>query len=335
MNEQDDLISRRKLVAGFLRSCVGYANAEIARKAELVEAGEPLGTVPPLAWSHYRELVGRTAEEVASGLLDDWLEPSDEPDARGADRHATDRAAEAGPKISIRPPIVPWARTDLERLELETLGAWLATLLAPRPVLLLSTRSAAGVANLSPASSVAVVSNRPPLVTISLGSHTDGRPHDALAHMEAGSSVLLMPLPADPACAALVDLCASPLEPASSEWDLLAQEPVELGEGIPPVHPWAVAAIEARLVEVRELPNGAASHLVILELDSIHRPLRRPRPGAPVTAEGVELPPEGASLLDLPLGFGAPQLLAQVGTDRLVAGPVEHDWSRRVNRHRV
>ena len=70
-----DVDERRRLIELFLRRCVTYADASIERKRKRGEDDEIIAK-----WLAYRDFTEHTASEVASGVLDTWLEDGPMPD---------------------------------------------------------------------------------------------------------------------------------------------------------------------------------------------------------------------------------------------------------------
>jgi len=64
-----DVDERRELIELFLRRCVTYADASIERKKQ---RGEDEGIIAK--WLAYRDFTEHAAAEVASGVLDTWLD---------------------------------------------------------------------------------------------------------------------------------------------------------------------------------------------------------------------------------------------------------------------
>ena len=64
-----DVDERRRLVEVFLRRCVTYADASIERKKQRGEDEKIIAQ-----WKAYRDFTDHAADEVASGVLDTWLE---------------------------------------------------------------------------------------------------------------------------------------------------------------------------------------------------------------------------------------------------------------------
>ena len=64
-----DVDERRELIELFLRRCVTYADASIDRKKQRGEDEEIIAK-----WLAYRDFTEHAASEVASGVLDTWLE---------------------------------------------------------------------------------------------------------------------------------------------------------------------------------------------------------------------------------------------------------------------
>ena len=268
-----DIDERRRVVATYLRRCVTYSDASIERKSARGEDEIELAR-----WQAFREFTAYSASEIESGALDTWLTDSAED-------------APAAPSIGGGGEIHELASmSHHERRE------WLASLLMPRPVVLVATTSAGGMHNLAPMSSVNIVSNSPPLLALSLSVDLTGRPRDTLVNlMEGGigSQCTVFILNADHTSALAVDTTARPLLRDESEWNLLSDEAPNLTS--------ALAALTCELVELHPLPAGASGTLAILQVSSIEVP------------EGVssdEMPPT----------------LFQIGFDSLGPGPNRADW---------
>ena len=190
----------------------------------------------------------------------------------------------------------------------------MSALVAPRPVLLLSTVSEQGVANLCPVSSVAVLSNTPPLLGVSLSQNRNGRPRDTLINLQNGSKISAMVLPGTWDAALLVNETAETLPPEQSEWSSL-DDASESPNGFPPYHPISAAVLECEVAELHPLPDAVAT-LAILRVQNILRP----------DIGGIrQLPPDAETWSPL---------LAQFGWDRLTSGPDGASWSFEVRSHR-
>ena len=70
-----DVDERRLLIERVLRRCVTYADAAIERKKQRGEDEEIIAK-----WLAYRDFTEHAAAEVASGVLDTWLEDGPMPD---------------------------------------------------------------------------------------------------------------------------------------------------------------------------------------------------------------------------------------------------------------
>jgi len=268
-----DIDERRRVVATYLRRCVTYSDASIERKRARGEEETELAR-----WQAFREFTAYSASEIESGALDTWLTDSDE---------------DAPPP----PSIGGGGEThQLGGMSHQQRRDWLTGLLMPRPVVLVATVSSEGVHNLAPMSSVNVVSNSPPLLSLALSVDIDGRPRDTLVNLSEagiGSQCTVFILNADHDSALAVDTTARPLSHEESEWDLL-------GESAPKL-PSALSSLNCELVELHPLPAGAKATLAILLVNSIEVP------------EGVT--PDAV-----------PQTLFQIGFDYLGPGPSPADW---------
>jgi len=244
-----DIEERREIVSRFLRRCVTYADASIERKKSRGEDSLEISN-----WENYRQFTSFSASEVESGELDTWLEDGDyrsEPNGFSA-------LSDNRRYLSI------------EEFSHEERRNLLASLLMPRPISLVATKSSKGIHNLAPMSSIGVVSNSPPIVTISLSKSREGKERDTLVNLRdqgIGSSCMIFILPATLESAKNVQLTStrSPIE--ESEWDLIDEEMIIENEM--PILPSAMAAMRCKLMEIHPLPGGSLASLAILKVESI------------------------------------------------------------------
>ena len=155
-----DIDERRKVVSRYLRRCVTYSDASIARKVKREEDPTEIAR-----WQAFREFTAFSATEIESGALDTWL---------------TDEEGD--------PPPPPKIGDGSYKIVVDALGfrerrSWLASLLMPKPVVLVGTKAISGVENIAPMSSIGVVSNHPPLLALSLSENREGRPRDTLVNL--------------------------------------------------------------------------------------------------------------------------------------------------------
>jgi len=244
-----DINQRREIVSRFLRRCVMYADSSIERKKSRGEDSLEISN-----WENYRQFTSFSASEVESGELDTWLEDGDyrsEPNGFSA-------LSDNRRYLSI------------EEFSHEERRNLLASLLMPRPISLVATKSSKGIQNLAPMSSIGVVSNSPPIVTISLSKSREGKERDTLVNLRdqgIGSSCMIFILPATLESAKNVQLTStrSPIE--ESEWDLIDEEMIIENEM--PILPSAMAAMRCKLMEIHPLPGGSLASLAILKVESI------------------------------------------------------------------
>ena len=283
-------------VCDFLRRCVLYADSSINRKKDRDEEITEIER-----WTAYRDFTAYALSEVERGELDDWFESDGE-------------AERKRPSFIGEPMNKDYRNVDVDTLEHPERAAWLSALVAPRPVLLLSTISEDGVANLCPVTSVAVLANSPPLLGISLSQDRSGRPRDTLVNLQNDSKITAMVLPGTWDASQLVNQTAEPLPPERSEWNGLADS-LDSPNGFPPYHPISAAVLECELSELHPLPDSVAT-LAILRVRNILRPdLGTKR----------QMPPDAETWRPL---------LSQYGLDRLTSGPDGASWSFEVRSHR-
>ncbi|GIS44807.1 MAG: hypothetical protein Ct9H90mP16_18770 [Candidatus Poseidoniales archaeon] len=286
----------KEAVCDFLRRCVVYADASINRKKTREEDATEIQR-----WAAYRDFTAYALSEVERGELDDWFKTDGE-----QDRKRPSFFGEAmGDDVE---------NIDTNYLEHPERAAWLSTLIAPRPVMLLSTVGENGVPNLCPVSSVASLSNTPPLIGVSLSQDRAGRPRDTLVNLRNGSKISAMVLPGTWDAAQLVNETAEAHPPERSEWDGLS-EAVPSPNDYPPYHPLSAAVLECEVAELHPLP-GAVATLAILKVNHILRPDEGTKRGMPPDAETWR------------------PLLTQYGWDRLTSGPDGSAWSFDVRSYR-
>ena len=286
----------KEAVCDFLRRCVLYADTSINRKRDRDEEPNEIKR-----WMAYRDFTAYALSEVERGELNDWFESDGE-----ADRKRTTFLGE---------PMDQDARNvDVDSLEHSERSAWLSALVAPRPVLLLSTISEDGVKNLCPVTSVSVLANTPPLLGVSLSQDRSGRPRDTLVNLQSGSKISAMILPGTWDASLLVNQTAEPIAHERSEWDGL-DDSIESPNEYPPYHPISAAVLECDLAELHPLPDSVAT-LAILRVRNILRP---------DIGTKRQMPPDAETWRPL---------LAQFGWDRLTSGPDGSSWSFEVRSHR-
>ena len=286
----------KEAVCDFLRRCVLYADTSINRKRDRDEEPNEIKR-----WMAYRDFTAYALSEVERGELNDWFESDGE-----ADRKRTTFLGE---------PMDQDARNvDVDSLEHSERSAWLSALVAPRPVLLLSTISEDGVKNLCPVTSVSVLANTPPLLGVSLSQDRSGRPRDTLVNLQSGSKISAMILPGTWDASLLVNQTAEPIARERSEWDGL-DDSIESPNEYPPYHPISAAVLECDLAELHPLPDSVAT-LAILRIRNILRP---------DIGTKRQMPPDAETWRPL---------LAQFGWDRLTSGPDGSSWSFEVRSHR-
>jgi flavin reductase (DIM6/NTAB) family NADH-FMN oxidoreductase RutF len=228
---------------------VTYADASIERKKLRNEDPSDISN-----WENYRQFTSFSASEVESGELDTWLEEGD-------------YRAEPNGYFAL---LENRETFNLEDMSHEERRNWLACLLMPRPISLVATTSTNGVHNLAPMSSIGVVSNSPPLITISLSKSREGKERDTLVNFRSqgiGSSCMIFFLPANLESAKNVQLTSSKIPADESEWNLIDEEMIIENEM--PILSSAMAALRCKLMEIHPLPGGSLASLAILQVESI------------------------------------------------------------------
>ena len=228
-------MDRKAVVADFLRKCVDYANASIARK----QARGQDELIP--AWQTYIEFTQHAIDEIHTGKLDSWFERESRPD------------------LSTR------TRLDIMEFTHKERSAWLAGVISPRPLILASTMDEHGVKNLAPLTSVMGVSNTPPLFIASFSRNRQKEYRGTLLNMRKTGKAILHVMPSTLQAVDWIDMAGSPVSPSESEWDLIDVNPDEEEDLL---IRQAVAAIEVEYVEDRELP-GAVARLAIMKVTHV------------------------------------------------------------------
>ena len=237
------MLDEKSAVKAFLRMCVDYSDDSITRKRARGNDDEVQ------RWQSYRDFTAYAIKEIEDGALDEWFENLQDPSWQPGPEKKS--AATAADSTSFDPALLNYVqRTRL-----------LDGLVAPRPVFVAATRSASGVDNLSLLSTVSVLSNSPPLLSISLSQDREGRPRDTLLNLRDDGRITLHLLPASLEGIAVAEAAAKVIPADESEWDLIPAEP--------PLLPGAVASLECELLEQHSLPQGAVATLCILALKKV------------------------------------------------------------------
>ena len=277
------MVDERQAVKGFLSLCVRYAEDSIARKEERLgtaeERDDDLSGLP--AWKSYRDFTAHAILEIDDGLLEHWFEHLQEHDdwrptpddtrqeASGDGEHSeVDGNSDDG--------LSPIELTSIASvgMEYDECRALLDGFISPRPLVLASTKSSDGIDNLAGLSSMAVVSNNPPLLAISLSQDRDGRKRDTLVNLKDNGRITLHILPASREMAAIVDAASKVLPKEESEWDIIGVGGISSpSEGDwPATFPLALAALECELLQSHDLPDGAVAELCILGVSNFLAP---------------------------------------------------------------
>ena len=250
-----EIKQRREIVERFLRRCIKYSDASIKRQISRSDSEDEI-----TRWRAYREFTAYSADEIASGSLDTWLENGDvilDDDNQGP---------------SLEDQLI---ELNIEDIDHDTRRQWLAQLLMPRPVVIISTIGQDGVENLSAISSLNIISNSPPLLSMSLSIDNNGRSRDTMVNLQnhgKGAPISVTILRADHRSALNLDAVANPIPNSESEWGLIDATPIESKQPYPALISNAIAALECKLVQMIELPEGAKGSLAIMRVENIVLP---------------------------------------------------------------
>lgn len=145
--------------------------------------------------------------------------------------------------------------TPLERYR------WLASTVTPRPIAWVSSRSAAGVANLAPFSFFQVISDDPATLMVNVGTRDDGQLKDTLRNaQESGELVIHL---VSQRQVELMNASAAILPHDVSEFDQCAIASLPSSRVAPPRVKGAAVAFECRVAEVLPYPRNAPNHHLI------------------------------------------------------------------------
>jgi len=277
------VVDERQAVKGFLSLCVRYAEDSISRKEERLgtseERDDDLSDL--VAWKSYRDFTAHAILEIDNGLLEHWFEHLQEDDDWRPTPDSTPHKASSDGEQSETGVVRDGGLSPSEFTSIASAGmefdecrTLLDGIISPRPLVLASTKSSDGIDNLAGLSSLAVVSNNPPLLAISLSQDRDGRKRDTLVNLKDNGRITLHVLPASREMAAIVDAASKALPAEESEWGIIGMGGISSpSEGDwPATFPLALAALECELLQSHELPNGAVAELCILGLRNFLAP---------------------------------------------------------------
>lgn len=143
---------------------------------------------------------------------------------------------------------------DFSALDEKTRYKMLASLVIPRPIAFVSTRSANGIANCAPFSFFNVMSQNPPLVAINIGTREDGTLKDTIRNiLRTGEFVVNL---VDEATANGMHLASGEFAEDESEFDKAGFTAVEAAVVKHPRIAESPAAFECRLWKRIELPSS-------------------------------------------------------------------------------
>ena len=236
-------VDEKNSIIKFLDRCVEYANDSIERKRQRGESELEISK-----WEAYRDFTAYASGEVSRGDLDKWFEEN----TRKFDLNAKTNSLDVG------------------KMDHKERSRWLSAIISPRPLVLISTISKAGIPNLAPMSSVSVVSNSPPLLGMSLSTNRDGRPRDTIVNLKETENATLAILPVDSKSFEMVNMTRKPIPRSESEWGEI--EPLsDISETVTAPKS-SIVAIETTLIECYKLPMDAVAEWVVLKIDSIIKP---------------------------------------------------------------
>lgn len=113
---------------------------------------------------------------------------------------------------------------DLSGRDAELAYKLLSTLVTPRPIALVSSRSRAGVLNAAPFSFFNILGSKPPVIAVSPGDRPDGRPKDTAKNISETREFVVNLV--DEPLAEAMNKCSATLEPDEDELALAGLKPV-------------------------------------------------------------------------------------------------------------
>ena len=141
----------------------------------------------------------------------------------------------------------------------------LTNFVGPRPIALVTTRSADGVANAAPMSFFNVFGHDPAILALGIQPRLDGRQKDTVANMrETGQFVVHV---VDAAMAQAMLVCGLGVEPDVDELDLAGLQAVPSVQVTAPRIAGAACAMECRVERIIDWPRRA---LVLGEVVQMH-----------------------------------------------------------------
>lgn len=141
----------------------------------------------------------------------------------------------------------------------------LTNFVGPRPIALVTTRSADGVANAAPMSFFNVFGHDPAILALGIQPRLDGRPKDTVANMRATGEFVVHVVDAALTQAMLV--CGLGVEPDVDELDLAGLAAAPCARVAAPRIAGAACAMECRVERIIDWPRRA---LVLGEVVQMH-----------------------------------------------------------------
>ena len=141
----------------------------------------------------------------------------------------------------------------------------LTNFVGPRPVALVTTRSADGIANAAPMSFFNVFGHDPAILALGIQPRLDGRPKDTVANMRATGEFVVHVV--DAALADAMLICGLGVEPEVDEFDLAGLEAAPCAKVSAPRIAGAACAMECRVERFIDWPRRS---LVLGEVVQMH-----------------------------------------------------------------
>ena len=261
-------MDKRQTVRGFLNLCVRYSEDSIIRKQKRIGSEEERAgdQSEVLRWRAYCDFTKHAIKEIDGGVLDSWFDHLE-----ADDDWRPEPGDAAGGGCDEIDTISEFDAVKVSNLEFQERRKILDSLVSPRPLALASTKSNDGISNLCGLSSMAVISNHPPQIALSLSEDRNGRKRDTMLNLQENGKIILHILPASLEMASIIEAVSKPIPRDKSEWEQIEiasiQSPSD--EDGPDIFPLALAALECELIQTHQLPEGAVAKLCILGVRNI------------------------------------------------------------------
>jgi len=156
-------------------------------------------------------------------------------------------------------PTAPRQHVDAALVSRGAVYNLMNSIVAPRPIAWVSTRSATGVNNLAPHSYCMIISADPPIIAFSSSGAKD-----TLTNIRATGEFVFNHVPG--VLAAQMNLSSADFPPETSEFDWTGLTPISSAVVAAPSVGESPAAMECRVRDIQEFGNGPSAYLIIADV---------------------------------------------------------------------